>query len=253
MRKSSLAAAFLAIAVAGPAWAQTAAPTTAVPDVEPAAVQALKTMSAYLGSLTSFEVKADTSLDLVLDDGQKVQLNGVTTYLVRAPNAFTIENSTNRKARKYIYDGKQFTVYAPKLGYYAQVAAPPTIRQTLDAAEQRYGIELPLRDLFHWSQPDAGGEEAFQSASVIGDAVIDGADTTQYGFRQGDRDWQIWIQKGAQPVPRKLVIIDRGEDERPAYSAGLTWNLKPVIAPDAFAFHPGGGDKPIRIASQSDE
>ena len=36
-------------------------------------------------------------------------------------------------------------------------------------------------------------------------ATIDGVATDHYAFREADVDWEVWIQKGDQPLPRKLV------------------------------------------------
>src|SRR5689334_5908477 len=60
------------------ATAPAAAPT--LPPVEPAAREALRRMSAYLGTLQSFRVVADTSADRVYENGQSLQFNGRVTY-----------------------------------------------------------------------------------------------------------------------------------------------------------------------------
>lgn len=244
--------AILALTAAAPghALAQAAAPATAKAggEVEPGAVEALKRMSAYLGTLTAFEIKADNSLDLVLDDGQKVQVDGVATYRVRRPNGFVIEASTDLKARQFVYDGKSLTVYAPKLGYYATVDAPPTIRQALDAASQKYGVTLPLEDLFRWSEP-GGAERAslLDEGFFVGGATLNGEETDQYAFRQGDIDWQIWIRRGDKPVPVKVVIVDRSDEAQPAYTARLSWNVAPSFAGDAFTFKPAKDARAISM------
>lgn len=224
---------------------------TASTDVEPEAVQALRAMSTYLRGLNAFEVKSETSLDVVTEDGQKIQVNGVTNFQVRKPNGFVIENATDRKVRRFIYDGKTFTLYAPQLGYYAQTAAPPTIRQALDVMHDKLDLELPLEDLFIWSDADTSPVEALQSAFLVGDAVIDGADTQQYVFRQKEVDWQIWIQKGDKPLPRKLVLVSRLDDARPAYSARLTWNTTPSLSDATFAFTPNAEAKQIQFAAKA--
>ena len=219
-------------------------------DIDPEAVQALKRMSAYLGTLQAFEVRADTTRDLVTVDGVKVQVGGVSNYQVRRPNAFRIDVTTDMRDRQFYYDGKQFTVYAPKLGYYATAAAPATILQTIDVLEKRYGIDLPLDDLFRWNDPASGQVEELSSGFVVGTAMVDGVATDHYAFRgKNQRDWEIWIQQGAQPLPRKLVIVDRSDEARPAYTARLSWNLSPTIAADAFTFRPGPDAKAIRIAT----
>jgi len=228
-----------------------AAPTTAdADDIDPAAITALKRMSAYLGTLTTFSIKTETSTQLVMDDGQKVNVDGRNRYLVRRPDGFVIDVTTDRKARQFIYDGKSLIVNAPKLGYYAKVAAPPTIRETLDAAYEKYGISLPLEDLFRWSDPTLQRANLVQSAMVVGMATVDGVECDQYAFREGDVDWQIWIQRGDKPLPRKVVIVDRLDASHPESVAKLDWDTSPSLPSNAFAFNPAADAKAIRMASQ---
>jgi hypothetical protein len=245
-------------AKAKPATAAKAAPKAAAPkaaptdadDIDPAAMTALKRMSAYLGTLTTFEIKTDTSMQLVMEDGQKLNVDGKTHYVVRRPDGFVIDVVTDRKARQFIYDGKSLVVNAPKLGYYAKVAAPPTIRETLDAAYEKYGISLPLEDLFRWSDPTLQRANLVQAAMVVGMATVDGVECDQYAFREGDVDWQIWIQRGDKPLPRKVVITDRLDESHPEYTAKLDWDTSPSLPSNAFAFNPAADAKAIRMAAQ---
>ena len=232
---------------APPALAQQA---EAVSTVDPAAIEALQRMSAFLGMLQTFEIKANTSVDIVLDDGQKVQLAEDVVYKVRRPNGFVIERTNAYKNRHFIYDGKQLTVFSPRTSYYGQVAAPGTIRETLDVAADRYGIEIPLRDLFRWSEPGGGRTADLKEGIVVGPTRINGVDTDQYAFREQGFDWQIWITRGPEPVPRRIVIIDRTDEARPQYTADLVWNVNPNFAPATFAFQPPPGAKAIQVAAQ---
>jgi len=226
------------------------AATAEADDIEPEAITALQRMSAYLQTLKAFEIKGETSLELVMEDGQKVTVDGTTRYQVQAPDGFLIEIATDKKARQYYYDGKTVTVNAPKLGYYASFPAPATIRATLELAHDKYGIVVPLEDLFRWSDPTRARTGQLQSAMVIGTANIDGVQCDQYAFREGDIDWQIWIQKGDKPVPRKVVIIDRTDEAHPAYIARLDWNTSPQFTKATFAFTPAADAKAIRMAAQ---
>src|SRR5437588_6870732 len=90
---AALAAALGLICSAAPGAAQppAAQPPAAVPSVDPEAVQALKEMSAYLATLPAFEVRAETTRDLVAMNGHRVQLGGVTDYKVRRPSGFVID------------------------------------------------------------------------------------------------------------------------------------------------------------------
>lgn len=222
-------------------------PTLSPPRIDPKAIDALRKMSTYLQTLPAFELQSDASLDLVTAEGQRIQLDGVVNYKVKRPDAFVISMDSDIKKRIFYYDGKQFTVYAPEMGYYATSAAPATIRQTLDMIWDRFGISLPLEDLFRWSDPGTARVDTVKEAFYVGPATIGGVETDQYAFREGDIDWQIWIEKGDKPLPRKMVIIDRTDPADPAYSARLTWNVSPTLTADDFVFHPAKDAKPIKF------
>jgi hypothetical protein len=217
--------------------------------VEPQAMDALKKMGAYLRTLNAFEIKSSTLTDTVLDNGQTVQFGGNVTYRVRRPNGFVINVADDRKVRQYNYDGKSFTVFSPRMGFYATVAAPPTIREVLTAAEDKLGIELPLVDLFRWGLPEDRHAD-LTSGVLVGYARINGVDAEQYAFREGDVDWQIWIQRGDKPLPLKAVITLTSDPARPQFAATLNWNTSPKFSDTTFAFRPPANAKPITIAQR---
>jgi hypothetical protein len=249
------AAAGLALAASSPLQAEqaakappAAAPASTPPAVRPEALDALKKMSAYLATLNEIQVTSKTSNDVVTTKGERITLDGVANYRVRRPNGFVISVTSDSKKRSFYYDGKNFTVYAPQLGYYATAPAPPTIRQTLDALEQKFGIELPLEDLFRWNDPTNNPAQNLTSGVYVGTATIDGVATDHYAFRQPKVDWQIWIQRGARPLPVRVAIIDQVDSANPAYVARLSWNTTPAIQPGEFTFHPGKNAKLIKLS-----
>lgn len=247
-----IAASVALLLVGGPtAFAQqTTAPAKAQDtppnEVEEDALKALKRMGAYLDTLKTFGLTANTTIDVVTRDDQRLQLDGVTTYKVRRPNGFVIDLKSDIKNRTFIYDGKKFTVSAPELKYYATVDAPATNAATLDAIYDKYGIALPLEDLFHWNG-DKTREAQLISGFVVGPATIDGVPTEHYAFREKDMDWQIWIAKGDKPLPKKLVIIDRTDETGPTYVARLSWVENPTYSAQDFAFTPASDAKPIKF------
>lgn len=253
-RLAASAALILAFAATGGA----AAPGGGVPPsathvaakVTPEATQAIQRMAAYLKTLTTFQLTSVASNELVLDDGQKLQTNGTVKYKVRRPDGFVINSAWDRKGREYVYDGKKLSVYAPDLGFYGQAPAPPTIRRTLQEVDDKYGIQLPLADLFNWGEAGGEGLDRLTSGFLVGGATVNGVATDHYMFRQPGIDWQIWIQRGAQPLPLKIVITDRNDPARPQYVATLTWNVKPAFTADTFTFRPAANAHPIRLATK---
>ena len=229
-------------------WVAPAAPPAAT--IAPQATQALNAMGEYLRTLKSFQVKAVISRESVLLDGQKVQFDGTADLLVSRPNKLRLTTSSDRAERQFFYDGKTFTLFAPRTSYYATVNAPPTIAQLADTLETRFDIELPLVDLFRWGTPQ-GIDGQLTSANYIGPANIEGVTCEHYAFRQNDVDWQVWVQSGEFKLPRKVVITTKTDEARPQYSAVYTWNLAPSFDEGAFAFVPTKETHKIVLADAS--
>jgi hypothetical protein len=223
-------------------------------DVDPRAVEALKKMSAYLSSLNSFRLVSEGSLDVITNDDQKVQLDMVTTYQVTKPGGIRIDWVSDQKNRQFYYDGKHFTLVAPTMGYYATVDAPPTIREFLAALYERTGVELPLADLFRWADEDHVDDIALlTSAFSVGTATLDGVATDHWAYRTADYDFELWMEQGDRPVPRKYVLIDRTDPTLPAFTARLTWQTNPTLDATAFTYVPTGKEVAITFASPEAE
>ena len=163
-RAATTLASLVLLATRLPAQEQTAATSrtttvtttssmTTVGAIDSKAVSALRSMGAYLRTLKSFGVNVKGAKDEVMDDGQKILISGTVNYLVRTPDRFRAEINTDRKQRTIYYDGKTLTLYAPRMHYYATVTAPPTVMQMLDTVRAKYGVELPIADLFLWGTP----------------------------------------------------------------------------------------------------
>jgi hypothetical protein len=219
------------------------------PKVDPDSLAALDKMGAYLRTLSSFQIKTDTLTDAVLDNGQKVQFAGSADYKVRRPSAFAVTVSDDRRVRRFLYDGKTFTVFSPRMGFYASVPAKPTIREMMATAYDKFKIELPLADLFRWGTEDDHRED-ITSAVTVGYAKINGVDADQYAFREGNIDWQVWIQRGDKPLPLKIVITDTSDSAMPEYGAVLHWTTTAKFDDATFAFNPPKDAKKITIASR---
>jgi hypothetical protein len=241
----------------GAASAQQPAATPAAPVVaeapateaiNSAAIDALKSMGAYLHTLKSFSVRAESTTDEVLASGQKVQFANTVTIRSRLPNRARIDINSDRKSREIYYDGKTVTQFAPRVNYYATVAAPGTVRETLKAAATQYDLDVPLADIFFWGT-DQSGIDAIKSAIYVGPSRVAGVAVDHYAFRQPGVDWQVWIETGKAPLVRKIVITTLDEPSQPQYTAVLNWDLKTPLADKTFSFVPPKGAMKIQLAA----
>jgi hypothetical protein len=227
--------------------AGTAARAQQATEIDADAIAALQKMGAYLRSLQSFQVEAVTSTEDVLEDGEKVQFAGVTNVVARMPDRLRVTVDSDRQSRLYVYNGKEFTMLARRVNYYATVPAPPTIGQLADMLDQKFKLEMPLEDLFRWGGPHSK-TDAIKSAMFVGPSEIGGVTCGHYAFRQEGLDWQVWIQLGDYPLPRKLVLTTLTDEARPQYVATYTWNLAPSFNDEAFTFTPPAGAGRVVLA-----
>jgi len=231
---------------------ETAASEEATPLIDPAAMQALERMGAYLRGLQAFSLKADDTLDEVLESGQKIQLTKTVEIRAHRPDRLRADIETDRKARELYYDGRNFTLVVPESRYYTTIPAPPTIRETLDYLQAKYGVAFPLADLFLWGESgdDSG---AIQEAMRVGASRIAGQPAEHYAFRQADVDWQIWIAQGEAPLPLRYVITSKDVEGEPQFTATLNWDTTAKPDESVFTFTPTRDDHPIAIVATDDE
>lgn len=204
--------------------------------VDPQIRGALGRMANALHGLDSFELRADMTTEDVLDTGQKLQSSGVVTAQVRRPNRLQINLDSERKARRFYYDGKQLTIYGPVNGYYATVEAPSTTREMLRQVADRYGLETPLADLMQWGDSAVKTDE-ITSAMYAGSDRIGADSCDHYAFRQPGTDWQLWIRTADPALPCKLVIVNTDDPAQPQTTAVFSWTPR-QLSDAQFAFSP---------------
>jgi len=217
------------------------------PTIDPGAMAALDRVGTYLRSLKAFQIRAAITAEVVLDDGQKVQSDSVADLLVNKPNKLRAEVTGDRQHRLFFYEGKTFTLFAQRMNLYATTSAPPTIIELAEKLNKDLDIDLPLVDMFYWGTPKSTVGE-INSAIDLGPSSVGGVTCQQFAFRQPGIDWQIWIQNGDYPLPRKLVISTLTDEARPEYTSVYTWNLAPSFDDTAFVFDAPKDAHPISFA-----
>jgi hypothetical protein len=225
------------IAVAGISLAVQAQPAGISPDAQ----RLLKASTDFLASQKQFSAETRNTLEIVLKSGQKIEFNHQARVSAQRPNKLRAERTGDLVDQVFVFDGKSLTLHNPKDKFYAQVAAPDTLEGMLEFARTKLDIVAPAGDLLNKNAYDIlmdGVTDGF----VVGKAVIEGALCDHLAFRAPHVDLQIWIQQGAQPLPRKFVITTRDVVNAPQFAVTVTkWNLKPTFDAKTFAFTPPAG------------
>src|SRR5262245_36958654 len=226
-------------------WSQAADPQPA--GIDPQAEKLLRRMSDYLASRQQFSLKAESTLEAVLTSGQKLQYDSPATLVVSRPNKLRAHRKGDIANQEFFYDGKTLTLYNLKENLYATTAAPPTLDETFDFAREKLDVIAPGADLFY---KDAAEKmlKASSSGFVVGPSVVAGVKTTHLAFRGADVDWQVWIEDGDKPLPRKFILTSKQVKGEPEFTIVIrSWDLAPKVTDKEFVFTPPKGAKKIEF------
>lgn len=213
--------------------------------IGPRAERALKSMSEYLQGAGEFSFRAAVTYDSVLADELKVQYGGVADVTVRRPDRLRVEYTGDELPRRIVIDGQRFTILDRAANLYATAEVPADLDAAMDEVFESYGYSVPIAD-FVYSDPFAVLVGSVETGNLVGRHAIDGRPCHHLVFQQETIDWQIWIEDGPAPLPRKLVITYKQEPGAPQYSAVLTdWNLGARAADSYFEFEPPPGARSI--------
>jgi hypothetical protein len=209
--------------------------------IDPEAQRLLKASTDFLASQQRFSADTRNTLEVVLKSGQKIEFNHAARVLAQRPNKLRAERTGDLVQQLFVYDGKTLTLYNPKDKAFARVAAPDTLEAMLDFARTKLDIVAPASDLLD-ENAYAILMDGVSDGFVVGKAVIEGVRCDHLAFRAPHVDWQIWVQEGAQPLPRRLVITTRDLPNAPQFAVTMTkWNLKPSFDAQTFKFTPPAG------------
>jgi len=204
---------------------------------EPDPLQVLKKMCDYLKGLQQFSCQAEITEDVLLTTGQKIQLGKTVEASVRRPNRMRGEVQGDVENRLFVYDGKTITFLDRSRNVYTTIDAPPEIDAALNHAIQAFNLRAPLADLIYTKAYEnlTGG---VISGFYAGLSKVQGVSCHHLAFRQKDIDWQVWIEDGPTPLPRKFLITDKKAKGLQFTALFSKWNTSPQLEEALFTFVP---------------
>ncbi len=194
-------------------------------NADPRADEALRRMGEALGKAHSFAFRSAAVMDEPVARGQMVQVSRDSRIVVRRPDATFVESRRGDDVWHFWYQGTVLTLLDRQANAYASVKVPGRIEDMLEEVAQKHGLTLPLADLL-LPDPYRAMTAHARSGRYVGLHDVGGIKCHHLLFVQEAIDWQIWVDAGREPVPRKVVIDYKHLPGRPKFSAVLSeWNL----------------------------
>lgn len=213
-----------------------AAPAMGAEKLDPESDKILKSMSSYLTTAKAFSMNADVALEVILRNGQKLQLCSSYSLLLRRPSEFRILVKGMIADAEFTFDGKTLSLFGRKRNAYVQRQVTGTIDDAIRAWESETGIAATGADLLLttvYSILSSGVEKS----TYLGTGYVHGIECHHLAFRKDDVDLQLWVQTGDKPLPMKYVITTKWLTGMPQFELVLRdWNMSPQIKDKPFTF-----------------
>jgi hypothetical protein len=205
------------------------------------AAKVLKAMSDYTAAQKSISATFDSDIEIVTPELEKVQFASSGKLQLTRPDKLRVSRTGGYADVQLVYDGKTVSIYGNNAKAYAQADLAGTIDQLVDLIQAKAGAVMPGTDLLLSNAYDEL-MSGVVLARHIGQGVIDGVECEHLAFRGVDTDWQIWIESGARPAPRKYVITSKTVAGAPQYTLRIKdWKTDAITDADAFVFKPPVG------------
>lgn len=217
------------------------------PAPEPDPLQIAQKVCDFLKSQQQFTYKAEVTDDEVYYGGQKLQYETDAEFFVHRPDQLRVNGVGDRVDKQFYIDGKTVTLYDKGHNVYATLEVPPDLEGALEKAHREFGIRVSLSDL---ASPDLWElmKKHIKHSLYVGESTIRGVLCHHLSFDGENVQFQWWVDAGAQPLLRKVVITYKKLDGSPHWTAYLSdWNFSPQLNANLFAFTPPPGAEKIKF------
>jgi hypothetical protein len=202
-------------------------------------------MGDLLKGASAFTFTAKTVREQRGEGGQMLDFFSTSRVAIARPNRARVDTEGDLHNASLWYDGKTVTIFSNKSTFYAQAEAPPTIDEAIQMLVDRFEAPLPTGG-FLLKDPYARMIDGVKSAIAFGVVKIDGVPCHHLVLSEDAADWQIWIEDGPRPLPRRLAVIYKKTEGAPRVVTALSdWNLSPAIPPGDFVFQAPAGAKKV--------
>jgi len=190
----------------------------------------------YLGDLRAFSIDAVTTNDDYFQGEMVATFTHWTHIDLLRPGRLHVQVHGDLKHRSFYLDHGHFTIYDENLGYYGKLELPQKIDAALDALFERYEIKTALANMLY-SDLDKRIPPK-EKGYYFGISDVEGITCHHVGFKNDVQEIQFWIEKGARPLIRKFIVIDKTEAHLPRSGTLLHWTLKTTFTTNVFDFIP---------------
>lgn len=227
------------------------AATATVEEQDPQAKAILLKMADFLAKAPAFSVTLRSGYDAIQADGQVIEFGERRRILLQRPDRvrIAVERSDGDQGL-VLFDGKAITVFKADDKVYARAEQPGTLDDAIVYLVKDLQLTLPLARMFR-SDFAQDLEKQLTAVRYVEENTLFDLPTDHLAARSAEVDLQVWIARGEQPLPRRVVLTYKTTPGQPQFRADfLDWKVSPALPADSFTFTPPADAEQIPFIGQ---
>lgn len=211
----------------------------------------VRAMSDYLASAKTMSLTYDADIEVITPELQKLQFASSGRVILSRPNKVRATRVGGYADVELVFDGNTLTVYGKNIDALAQIPVHGTVDQLVHRLRDEFSVAIPGADFLLSGSYNEIMMDVLD-VKYIGRGVIDGVECDHLAFRNQDTDWQLWVEVGSKPIPRKYVITSKDVAAAPQYTLRIKELRMDVDhGADAFALTVPASAKKVGIGALS--
>ena len=210
-------------------------------------------MTEFISGAQSYTIVAHTGSEVVQRNGQRLELGSYITAALKRPSQANVRFETrNGSDATVILDGKTISMFSTNenMFVYDTARQPGDIDTSFDYLTGVLGTNDQLRDFFSIDLT-ATMAGLVKSGYYLGESKIAGVLCDNLALRSENQDIQLWIAKGSNPAPCRIVVTYKKVEGQPQFWAQFVeWDFSPEFSESMFKFSPPEDAERVDFFSQ---
>ena len=210
------------------------------PALSKEASEILVHMTDFIAAAPAFTMIGHGGNEELQEDGQLLEFGADLKLAIQRPSQANLRIDTRDGANAtLILDGEAISIYSVKdnMYVYDTTRQPGDINTSLDALAAQFGVPRQLS--FFLSKDLTASLSRAKSGYRVGESIIDGVMCDHLALRNEKLDVQVWIEKGNEPAPRRIVITHKELQGQPSVWIQFTeWDFSPELSERIFTHSP---------------
>ncbi len=204
------------------------------PVIDPQASETLQRMSNFLAAQDSFTFHAESTKDELQASGQMIQYARGAEIAVKRPGHLAVAVDGDLRSLRFFFNNDKVVLLDVVQNFFAELSVPASLERAIPYALQNFSLEAPFAQFIYPNAYDYLIRGVVEGR-YLGIHRVQGVPCHHLAFRTATVDWQLWVDAGDEPLPRKFVETEKRVAGGPQFTALLTdWRLDPLLENGVF-------------------